>query len=183
MTDFITLKKGDLEIQILTPHSPIYNRTRFNHAGFIPSIQYKGVQFAEPEQRDPSRQTSGGAGLCSQFFFTEAEQQAKEGEAFLRMGIGVMTREKELIHFMRDAAFDPLQILMDVGRRQRALHNHKPGGQRLCLRRGPPGGAVRQQPAHFCEPDEPEEKSPFPPPSTTTTSFPSAGCPSGPIIT
>ena len=115
MTDFITLKKGDLEIQVLTPHSPIYNRTRFNHAGFIPSIQYKGVQFAEPEQRDPSRQTSGGAGLCSQFFFTEAEQQAKEGEAFLRMGIGVMTREKELIHFMRDAAFDPLQILMDVG--------------------------------------------------------------------
>ena len=38
MTDFITLKKGDLEIQILTPHSPIYNRTRFNHAGFILSL-------------------------------------------------------------------------------------------------------------------------------------------------
>lgn len=67
MTDFITLKKGDLEIQILTPHSPIYNRTRFNHAGFIPSIQYKGVQFAEPEQRDPSRQTSGGAGCAASF--------------------------------------------------------------------------------------------------------------------
>lgn len=77
MTDFITLKKGDLEIQILTPHSPIYNRTRFNHAGFLPSIQYKGVQFAEPEQRDPSRQTNGGAGAVHAVFLHRGGAQAK----------------------------------------------------------------------------------------------------------
>lgn len=177
MTDFITLKKGDLEIQILTPHSPIYNRTRFNHAGFIPSIQYKGVQFAEPEQRDPSRQTSGGAGLCSQFFFTEAEQQAKEGEAFLRMGIGVMTREKELIHFMRDAAFDPLQILMDVGDDSVLFTTTSPEVNGYAydeVRLVELSGNSLRISVSLTN----RGKKPIPPPSTTTTSFPSAGCPS-----
>ncbi len=115
MTEFVTLKKGDLEIHVLTPHSPVYNRARFNHAGFIPYVSYKGVCFAEPEQRDPERVTSAGAGLCSQYFFTGAEEEAREGDDFLRLGIGVMKREKELIHFMRNAPFTPLDMLMDAG--------------------------------------------------------------------
>ncbi len=115
MDNSITLKSGNMEIQVLKPYSPVYTRTRFNHAGIVSSILYKGVQFAEPEQRDPSRSTTGGIGLSGQINCLTPEEEAREGEQFLRLGIGVMTRQKELIHFSKDAPYDKLNIRVDAG--------------------------------------------------------------------
>lgn len=114
MKEYVELTSGKLTARVLTPESPLYGRTRFNHVGFIPMVTYGSATFAQPEALgDNIRGSSGGRGFCTQYIFEESELKAKEGESFLRLGIGKMTREKEIIFFMRDAAYEPLTMEME----------------------------------------------------------------------
>lgn len=64
MNDIWTIESDRLRLQVVRPGSEIYGRTRFNWNGFVNRITLDGeIEFAEPEQRDPNRGTSYGAGL------------------------------------------------------------------------------------------------------------------------
>ena len=80
MAEFWTIGSDRLKIQVVKPGSEIYARTRFNWNCFVNRITLDGeVEFAEPEQRDPSRVTSFGAGVCSEYQHPEAYESARLG--------------------------------------------------------------------------------------------------------
>lgn len=87
MNDIWTIESDRLRLQVVRPGSEIYGRTRFNWNGFVNCITLDGeIEFAEPEQRDPNRGTSYGAGLCSEYQHPEALASANLGEEYPRLG-------------------------------------------------------------------------------------------------
>ncbi len=101
MKETITIKSDRLELEVLKPYSELYRRTRFNWNCFVNSIVLDGkYQFAEPEQRDPKRGTSGGWGLNSEYKFEETRDMAKIGEEYPRLGNGYLMKTDKDFHFM-----------------------------------------------------------------------------------
>ncbi|MDR2515254.1 MAG: hypothetical protein LBD02_08655 [Christensenellaceae bacterium] len=124
MKDFITIASGDLKVTLLTPHSPFYNRGRFNHAGFVSGVSYKGVVFSAPEGYDAKRGT-GGIGLCSAYFDHEPEQAAALGETYLRFGVGIAEKVEKPYLSMDGVKIEPYEITTDV-REDSVIFTSKP---------------------------------------------------------
>lgn len=75
-----------------------YNRTRFDWTGFINQVTLLegGHTFCVPESL-VSGQGTGGAGICNEFGITDpiGYEDARTGDNFLKIGIGLLTRESE----------------------------------------------------------------------------------------
>jgi len=101
MAEFWTLKSDRLSIDVVKPGSEVYGRTRFNWNCFINRITLDGeIQFAEPEQRDPNRGSSMGAGICSEYQHPEAYESARIGEEYPRLGNGYLLKTDKPFNFM-----------------------------------------------------------------------------------
>ncbi len=101
MAEIWTIGGDRLKLQVVRPGSDIYSKTRFNWNCFINSIMLDGqIEFAEPEQRDQSRTTSYGAGLCSEYQHPAAIEAARMGEEYPRLGNGYLLKTEKPYNFM-----------------------------------------------------------------------------------
>lgn len=115
MAEFWTIGSDRLKIQVVKPGSEIYARTRFNWNCFVNRITLDGeVEFAEPEQRDPSRVTSYGAGVCSEYQHPEAYESARLGEEYPRLGNGYLLKTDAPFNFMVNEPCRPFPTIWDV---------------------------------------------------------------------
>lgn len=93
----ITINSDRLSVQMLEPGSEIYARTRFDWTGFITQVVLDGLHtFCVDESPYPDEGT-GGMGLCNEFGSQEpvGYDDAKPGEQFPKIGIGLLTRVDE----------------------------------------------------------------------------------------
>ena len=74
------------------------------------------IEFAEPEQRDPNRGTSYGAGLCSEYQHPEALASANLGEEYPRLGNGYLTKTRPEFNFMVNEPCRPFPTIWDVAK-------------------------------------------------------------------
>ena len=117
MNDIWTIESDRLRLQVVRPGSEIYGRTRFNWNGFVNRITLDGeIEFAEPEQRDPNRGTSYGAGLCSEYQHPEALASANLGEEYPRLGNGYLTKTRPEFNFMVNEPCRPFPTIWDVAK-------------------------------------------------------------------
>lgn len=115
MAEIWTLTSDRLSIDVVKPGSELYGRTRFNWNCFINRITLDGrVQFAEPEQRDPERVTSYGAGICSEYQHYEAPETAAVGEEYPRLGNGYLVKQDYPYNFMVNEPCRPFPTVWDV---------------------------------------------------------------------
>lgn len=102
-TQPIILRSNRLVVQIAPPGS-VYRGTRFDWTGFITQVTLDGVHtFCTSESLQTDRST-GGIGLCNEFGNEKpvGYADAKPGEAFPKLGIGLLQRPKaEQYSFMR----------------------------------------------------------------------------------
>ncbi len=109
MKDRYIIRSGELSAVVLAPESSEYARTRFNHSAFVPDVIYKGVHFGQKEQIDPAQTTTQGAGLCCEFICPEVEASVQVGEAYLKPGIGYVTRTEKPWFFTDNPPYRPLE--------------------------------------------------------------------------
>lgn len=92
----IVLQSDRLTVEIAQPGS-VYNGTRFDWTGFITQVTLdKTHTFCVPESLEEG-QGSGGIGLCNEFGIEEVigYDEAKPGEPFPKLGIGLLARPDE----------------------------------------------------------------------------------------
>ena len=69
---------------------------RFEAAGVAEQVCLDGkYRFCEPEQRLAGRVTCGGVGLCGEYVWDELACEAKPGEQFPKLGVGLLTQRPE----------------------------------------------------------------------------------------
>ena len=82
-----------LEIEIPLPGESPNDTCRFDRAGFISSIILDGKHsFCAAEPTNLVHPTSGGLGLCNEFKFDAACDEADAGEMFPKFGIGLFVK-------------------------------------------------------------------------------------------
>lgn len=92
----IVLTSSRLHVEVAHPGTA-YKRTRFDWTGFITQVTLDGRHsFCVPEDYDPAKGT-GGIGICGEFGIEKAigYADAKPGEAFPKLGIGLLKRPEE----------------------------------------------------------------------------------------
>ena len=93
--DSFQLNCGLLQVEILTPWSTRYSRTRFNHSAFMSNVSMAGICFTQIERDQLSSKSSGGMGLCSEYKCPEIEQSSLIGSMWLKPGVGVLQRQTQ----------------------------------------------------------------------------------------
>lgn len=92
----ITLRSDRLTVEIAEPGVFPNTTTRFDRAGFITEVTLDGRDtFCQSEPETLSHVCSGGRGLCSEFLMEAPSVEAKIGEQFPKLGIGLLTRHGE----------------------------------------------------------------------------------------
>ena len=109
MKDHFIIGSGDLSAVVLAPESPDYARTRFNHSAFIPDVIFKNVHFGQPEQVDPAKPTTKGAGLCCELICPDAEKSVSVGEEYVKPGIGYVRRVEKPWFFTDNPPYRPFE--------------------------------------------------------------------------
>ncbi len=117
-TSPILLHSNRLSVEIAAPGT-VYQRTRFDWAGFITQVTLDGSHtFCVPEDYDPKAGT-GGIGLCSEFGIekTVGYSDAKPGETFPKLGVGLLVRpDDSAYNFFRPYEIaQPFPIHVDAG--------------------------------------------------------------------
>lgn len=107
------LRNEQLVVNIAKLGEP-YRGSRFEWAGFITGIKLlRGNHtFCVEESRTPGEGT-GGQGLCSEFGITKpvGYDEAKAGDLFPKLGIGLLTRPDEAEYqFFREYQIDPFEV-------------------------------------------------------------------------
>ena len=95
-TNPLTITSSRLAVEIAQPGT-VYRGTRFDWSGFITQVTLDGKHtFCMPESLEPGQGT-GGIGLCNEFSneLTVGYDEAKPGEPFLKLGIGLLKRPDE----------------------------------------------------------------------------------------
>jgi hypothetical protein len=90
----IQIASDRLTVEMLEPGSPVYTRTRFDWTGFVTQVTLDGATtFCVPESLVTGEGT-GGIGLCNEFGtnIPVGYDDAKAGEQFPKIGIGLLTR-------------------------------------------------------------------------------------------
>lgn len=89
----ITLKSGRLRVEIAEPGIHPNLTSRFDRAGFITSVVLDGqTEFCTMEPTNLIHPSTGGVGLCSEFLFPRACEEAQVGAWFPKFGIGLFRR-------------------------------------------------------------------------------------------
>ena len=114
MNDRFVISSGELSATVLMPESPAYARTRFDHSAFVPDVTYKGVHFGRPEQLDPTKPSTNGAGLCCELICPGAELAVNVGEEFVKPGVGYIVRGEKPWFFTDRPPYRPLETTMTV---------------------------------------------------------------------
>lgn len=89
----IMLQSDRLTVEISQP-GVAYHGTRFDWSGFITQVTLDGQHtFCVPEDYTPGKGT-GGIGICNEFGIDQpiGYDEAKPGECFPKLGIGLLTR-------------------------------------------------------------------------------------------
>ncbi len=97
-----------------------YRGTRFDRTGFITQVQMKESYhtFCVPESLLPGHGT-GGTGICNEFglFQPVGYREAKAGEAFPKLGVGLLTRQN-MDAYSFDKPYPVVPFEVDVEYRQ-----------------------------------------------------------------
>lgn len=114
----IVIRSNRLAIEIAPPGA-VYHRTRFDWTGFITQVTLDGKHtFCVPEDYNPNS-GSGGIGLCNEFGIEKSigYAEAKPGECFPKLGIGLLTRPDDAAYnFFRPYEIaHPFPILVESG--------------------------------------------------------------------
>lgn len=89
----ITLKTDRLRVDIAEPGAHPNRTSRFDRAGFITSVVLDGqTEFCTMEPTNLVHPTTGGVGLCNEFLFPRACEEAPVGAWFPKFGIGLFRR-------------------------------------------------------------------------------------------
>lgn len=95
----ITLSNNHLQVDIANVGD--YQGTRFDRTGFITQVHMKqgNHTFCIAEHRTPNLRTGGG-GLCNEFGIFEAigYEEAKIGDYFPKLGVGLLQKQDELAY-------------------------------------------------------------------------------------
>jgi hypothetical protein len=92
----ISIRSDQLAVEIARP-GKVYQGKRFDWSGFITQVTLDGTHtFCVPESYQPGQGT-GGIGLCNEFGIDMplGYTDAKPGELFPKLGIGLLQREEE----------------------------------------------------------------------------------------
>lgn len=91
----LVLRSEDLEVTLLAPEGEFLSR-RFAFPGVVKQVVLHGThEFCQPEQRKPERATCYGVGLCGEFVWDELAEEAKPGQWFPKLGVGVLQQREE----------------------------------------------------------------------------------------
>ena len=92
MRDFIIIQNENIKAKILLPENSRYQRSRFNHSGFISEVYFKGDKITHYERSlNTGFITTEGSGFCSQY---EYNLISEDSDKFIRPGVGVMTKNQ-----------------------------------------------------------------------------------------
>ncbi len=91
----LVLRSEDLEVTLLAPEEEFLSR-RFASPGVVKQVVLHGTHvFCQPEQWKPDRPTCHGVGLCGEFVWDELAEEAKPGQWFSKLGVGVLRQREE----------------------------------------------------------------------------------------
>lgn len=100
----LNLKKGDMEILLFPPDSinGYYRASRFDWGSILGQIKYKGKTFLQEWKGYSGRPPKGdhdplvpntGTGLSEEFNMPQGYDEAKPGDSFVKIGVGVLLKE------------------------------------------------------------------------------------------
>jgi len=106
-----TLKNKDIEIQIDMPLAN-YNFSRFDWTGKIVSVKYKDIYISGREKQNDEDETKSGRGFYNEFGIDAAIgfDEAKEGEWFHKIGVGLLKKEGGDYLFSRNYEIKPAEF-------------------------------------------------------------------------
>jgi len=102
------LKNENLEIQIDLPMKN-YNFSRFDWTGKIVAVKYKDILVSSIEKMDTSNDNRIGKGFYNEFGIDTpvAFDEAKEGEFFHKIGVGLLKKEGASYNFSQAYEINP----------------------------------------------------------------------------
>lgn len=107
--DSLELSCGDLRLDVLTPWSMRYRRTRFNRAGLIAKVWLKDQCFTTLEETPDNRVIDCGMGLCCEYkSLSSFDADIPQKTQWLKPGVGVLTRGEKPWHFESEERCDNL---------------------------------------------------------------------------
>lgn len=103
-----TLKNKNLEIQLDNPYEN-YQGSRFDWSGKIAQVTYKDIALSVPERPGHQNDDRFGKGFYNEFGIDTALgfDQAKEGEWFHKIGVGLLRKEGSQYRFDKDYQIRP----------------------------------------------------------------------------
>lgn len=105
----LTLTSGRLQVLVALPGEPPCDNFRFSRAGAVTEVILDGTHhFCASEPNHLAHPSSGGRGLMNEFVF-DASAQARMGEFFPKLGIGLLRRDREGYLFYKRYARQDVQ--------------------------------------------------------------------------
>ena len=91
----IFLDNKTLRVEIAEPGEHPNDGVRFDRAGFITEVVLNNeIHFCGNENKNNRHKTTHGRGLCCEFKL-DASSEAKIGERYPKIGVGLILKEKE----------------------------------------------------------------------------------------
>ena len=102
----LTVKKGEMEIMLFLPDSvnSYYRASRFDWGSILGQIKYKGKTFLQEWKGYSGRPPKGdhdplvpntGTGLSEEFTVPQGYDEAKPGDSFVKIGVGVLLKDDD----------------------------------------------------------------------------------------
>jgi hypothetical protein len=107
----ITLENNDLQLILDLPHEN-YRFSRFDWSGKITEVRYKGKILTSTEKINDPNEHIIGKGLYNEFGInkTPGFEEAKEGDWFHKIGVGLLKKEGEEYRFNHAYTIHPLSF-------------------------------------------------------------------------
>lgn len=93
------------------------SHTRFERMGVMEEVELDGTHtFCVDEQVNPKYRTSFGTGLIGEYVWEEVALEAKKGEKFPKLGVGLLTQKKNnrKFYFMEKYECEPYDMTYNI---------------------------------------------------------------------